>query len=1001
MKKLFTLALAMLTVTATYAVRPIFVGHRGSQWGLENSVESFTNGAKMGYEYLETDFKVTKDKQLVCTHDDDLTRLGNNAMQIASSTLEELQAVPLTQTRLGVTYTGRLCSAQEYLDVCKEYNVRPLIELKWATGINSNDQSNIPLLIDLIEKNGFRDKCIILTSMKPCLEYIRKNYPDIELQFLTGQYWANHFDWCVEHGIDVDIQATYFDKSTVDKYHAADLKVNVWTVNDDANYLKYGNMGCDFITTDRMDLAKLPELDPSITFPANKVDYPDIEGGVKGSYNPEKVAEFELPAELTGRTVKKAVIDGDEWIVLSTDAEGAARIDRLSVLTGAVTGSYATTGIDKVGDIALTADGILVASNIAEVPFAGGGEVFNLYTWENETASPAVLWNYDKGDKLGNWNTSRVGEHIAVSGKLADLKLYISSQTATAVKVRIVGLWLQKNAEYKNVFAMDDAYNVNAWGTDYSFVVSPSSRDCIFIDSPKIVPTEYTFDWNTTRVPLTVRTQFAEGLIPAAADGLSFQRRAVKLYAMIPSCGEDRSAFTATLHDVSDGMDAATPVTAPLHEGLGATPATYTNTAISLIDNKVYLHIFAAGQGMASYALDTEKEVVTPETIELALECNWIHSISTNNKPENIDGTNAQQGTAVNGIFYVNNCAEKKLHMFDQTGYIGAVDGGAGWGCARDDAGNIVIRDDKETGTSHSFIVYPAGLTPTNVTTPVRFTVDVKLEGQTNFINAGGDLLGGTGHIYLYPNKQSSINIITVTKGVVTASVEKGENGLNFAGSTAGYVIPLNDDTENWIYQVRGTGLVFYNGGVNTALSTERASTTAPGRNSTTGGAYFTMKGNNIFVHNSGKNYVGGFTVRNHTTNEVIKNVDPIGNMGYTSGGNYSVSNWLIPEKVNDCKWTLYQYCPANGMACYTLYDKLSAVENIAVDNADNDTWTVYADHNTLTVSGIDVATLRVYNVAGVLVAQAQADTVDITALTPGVYIVTVNDSASKKFLKK
>lgn len=443
MKKLLTLAVALFTVTATFAVRPIFVGHRGSQWGLENSVESFTNGAKMGYEYLETDFKVTKDKQLVCTHDDDLSRLGGSALTIAGSTLAELQAVPLTQTRSGVKYTGRLCSAQEYLDVCKQYNVRPLIELKWATGINSNDCSNIPMLIKFIEDNGFRDKCIILTSMKPCLEYIRKNYPDIELQFLTGQYWANHFDWCVQYGMDVDIQAGYFDASTVRKYHDAGLKVNVWTVNNDANYLKYGNMGCDFITTDYMDLAKLPELDESITFPANTVDYPYIEGGVKGSYNPTKVAEAELPAELAGRTIRKALIDGSNWIVLTTAADGTdARIDRVNVMDGKIAGSYSTTGIDKIGDIALTADGILVASNIAEVAQNAGSEVFKLYKWDTASAAPAVFWKAETSAKLGNAAAVTAGEYIAVSGRFNDLKVYISSRANA--KLAVAGLWYQK-----------------------------------------------------------------------------------------------------------------------------------------------------------------------------------------------------------------------------------------------------------------------------------------------------------------------------------------------------------------------------------------------------------------------------------------------------------------------------------------------------------------------------------------------------------------------------
>ena len=185
-------------------------------------------------------------------------------MDIATSTLAELQAEELHQRRNGVDYTGRLCSMQEYLQICKEGGVGAVVELKWTAGVNSNDQSNIPLLIQEIEQAGMRDKVIILTSMKPCLEYIRKNYPDITLQFLTGEYWANHFDWCVEHGIDVDIQAGYFDKAAVTRYHTKGLKVNMWTTNSEDGYISYGNMGCDFITTDVSTATIFPNLIPRV-----------------------------------------------------------------------------------------------------------------------------------------------------------------------------------------------------------------------------------------------------------------------------------------------------------------------------------------------------------------------------------------------------------------------------------------------------------------------------------------------------------------------------------------------------------------------------------------------------------------------------------------------------------------------------------------------------------------------------------------------------------------
>lgn len=1007
MKKLFTLCVALATVTVGLAQRPILVGHRGSgKGGVENTVESFTHGAQMGYEFLETDFKVTKDNQFVCSHDDNTSRLGDKNLTIATSTLAELQAVTLTQTRYSVQYTGRLCSAQEYLDVCKKYNVRPLIELKWATGINSNDCSNIPMLIKFIEDNGFRDKCIILTSMKPCLEYIRKNYPDIELQFLTGQYWANHFDWCVQYGIDVDIEAGYFDKTTVAKYHDANLKVNMWTTNTNDGYKQYGNMGCDFITTDILDPNDLPELDPSITFPPNTVDYPNNDSPIKGAYKHQPVADLGMPAALAGRTVKKAIIDGSDWIVLSFDGQDNGRIDRINALTGDVTSTYSTAGINCLGDIAMTADGILLASNIATVAHGGGGETLRLYSWSDKSAAPAEFFTVESAEYLGNWSNSYAGDHITVSGKLADLKVYLGAKSATANTIRPVGLWIKNGKLNKNNYALDaDAYTAPLWG-DYTITSSPSSRDCIIIDSPAMAPVEYLFDWSAERMPMTVRSTFADGLIPDSADGISFHRRSSKVYALLPTCADDRSAFNATMYDITDGIAEATPVTEPLlAEGLGTTATHYTTTGFSSIGGKLHVHIFAANNGMASFLLNADEDPAVVEDVDLELTCDWIQSGNSGNKPPHIDGTNAQQGTAVNGYFYINDCADAQVHIFDHTGYLGAIPGGTGWGCARDDAGNILVRNDKLTGTSHQFLIIPAGALPGNFGEYTTIDVEVKLEGQTNFINAGGDLLNGTGHIYLYPNKQYGVNIITVNKGSVTAS--KCVRDLKVAGSTAGYVIPLDDDPVNWIYQVRGNGLYFNNGGVNSDLSTVRANTTAPARNSTGGGAYFTMRGNNILFHNSGSNYLGGFTVRNlgGTTNgdkgTVVTSVSPIGTLGYVTGGNSSTFNWLIPEKVTDGQFNIYQYCPANGIAKYTLRDKnYDAVNDITVGN-EADVWSFTADHNAITVNGVDVKNLRVYNVAGVLVANSNSNVADITSLVPGLYIVTVNNHSSKKFLKK
>lgn len=250
MKRTILISLFALFLSTSYA-QPYIVGHRGSYWGVENTTEALINGALKGYLYLECDIKVAADGTIVLSHDDNTSRLGGS-LSICNSTIAQLKAETYTQTRGGITYTGTICTLAEYLDICAEHNVLPLIELKWATGINNNDQSGIPALVELIEQKGFRGTCIILTSMKPCLEYIRTHYPDIHLQLLSWKYSRKNFRWCKLRNIDADIHHSALNRRIIRRYHNADLLINTWTINNFTALQKYAEIGCDFITTDNL-----------------------------------------------------------------------------------------------------------------------------------------------------------------------------------------------------------------------------------------------------------------------------------------------------------------------------------------------------------------------------------------------------------------------------------------------------------------------------------------------------------------------------------------------------------------------------------------------------------------------------------------------------------------------------------------------------------------------------------------------------------------------------
>ena len=261
MKKIITLLCILCTFAQAYAWKPLFAGHRGSYRGVENTEEAMMNGINYyGYTGLEIDVKTTSDGEYVCWHDDDLSRVGHN-VQIPYTKFADLKDLTLTQTRGGVTYTAKILTVDRYLEICKENNVFPIIELKWAVGINSNDMSRFPGLYKLIEKHGLVEEARILTSMQPSLEYVRTNYPKLQCQFLCYEVTQTRYEWCKKWGINPSVQTGGLTKAMARKCHDAGMEVVCWTVNSQSSYIQHGELGCTTMTCDYLMPADMPELE--------------------------------------------------------------------------------------------------------------------------------------------------------------------------------------------------------------------------------------------------------------------------------------------------------------------------------------------------------------------------------------------------------------------------------------------------------------------------------------------------------------------------------------------------------------------------------------------------------------------------------------------------------------------------------------------------------------------------------------------------------------------
>ena len=242
----------------------IYVAHRGSKLGkgVENTHRAYMDGVEHKYQALETDIRVTKDGVYVISHDNTLTRLTQNSdkhydFDVNQSNYNDIKDIELSEIFKDELRSGdKICLFEDYLDICKKNNVIPIIELKWANGIysdntdpNNHDYSNLDGVIELVKKYGLEDTAYIMTSMLGCLDYVHKKYPNIKLQWLCNRMTKLIMPWCAERGINIDVEYTYCDEEVVKYCHDHGLLVNIWTLDNEELLDKYLNMGVDMITT--------------------------------------------------------------------------------------------------------------------------------------------------------------------------------------------------------------------------------------------------------------------------------------------------------------------------------------------------------------------------------------------------------------------------------------------------------------------------------------------------------------------------------------------------------------------------------------------------------------------------------------------------------------------------------------------------------------------------------------------------------------------------------
>ena len=237
------------------------VAHRGlSSEAPENTVKSFELAGQAGFWGCETDIYLTKDNQFIISHDDDFKDTCGVKKKPGDMTLEEIKKLKIQKGNNYSLYQGddsatRIPTLEEYLEVCKQYNMTPFIEIKEHAYSNSDQSKDVAELLYQKVKKVMENRQVVFISMDfTKLQQMREvldehNEQNMDLQHIVYTAYTSMIDTYKSLNMNLDSSFTGIPMEDIQTFKANGITVGVWIIADKEKAYDFAKAGVDYITT--------------------------------------------------------------------------------------------------------------------------------------------------------------------------------------------------------------------------------------------------------------------------------------------------------------------------------------------------------------------------------------------------------------------------------------------------------------------------------------------------------------------------------------------------------------------------------------------------------------------------------------------------------------------------------------------------------------------------------------------------------------------------------
>ena len=227
------------------------IAHRGV-CGLEpeNTHAAFVAAGNRSFYGIEADVHKTADGKFIIMHDGNTLRMSGDDIEIAKATYETLRSLRLKQKdgKRGRTDL-RIPSMEEYLEICKYYGKKAILELK-----DEFTAEDIEEIIRVGEALAYMEHIVFISFKMKNLLLLRERRPEQTVQYLVDYDIDDALlQELADRNMGLDMRDERYTEEILRKCQEKGVETNAWTVNDPDMARKLIDWGIDYITSNILE----------------------------------------------------------------------------------------------------------------------------------------------------------------------------------------------------------------------------------------------------------------------------------------------------------------------------------------------------------------------------------------------------------------------------------------------------------------------------------------------------------------------------------------------------------------------------------------------------------------------------------------------------------------------------------------------------------------------------------------------------------------------------